>query len=216
MPPRLDQRPIAIRLDAAGQRALEGVFVPASAEGSGGALIAPPHPLYGGSMDSPVVCEIGWGCQCAGLAWLAFNWRGVGASWGAASGDLGDADADTQAALEQLAESVAGPLVGCGYSFGSAAVVRAARAQPRITRLVLVAPPPALLPREELLAFRGPVLGIVGQQDDFAKREELAALFAELERAELVVVPEADHFFQVGLAQISRSIAEWLGAKSPG
>ncbi len=212
MPPRSDPRPVTIRLDAGGQRALEGVFVAGASGRDSGALIAPPHPLYGGSMDSPVVGEIAWGCRRAGLASLAFNWRGVGASWGEPTGALEAADEDFRAAAEELEESIAGPIVACGYSFGSATAVRVARARRRVAKLVLVAPPPALLTRETLLGFEGPVLGIVGDRDDFAPRVELEALFAELARGRLVVVPGADHFFQVGLREISRSVEEWLGA----
>jgi hypothetical protein len=45
-----------------------------------GAVIAPPHPEYGGSLDSPVVNEIAYGLHREGYASLRFNWRGVGAS----------------------------------------------------------------------------------------------------------------------------------------
>ncbi|MDX1648492.1 MAG: hypothetical protein R3263_01440, partial [Myxococcota bacterium] len=46
---------------------LEGIFVGgAPAEGpddaTGGAVVAPPHPLYGGSMDAPVCNELAWTC----------------------------------------------------------------------------------------------------------------------------------------------------------
>jgi alpha/beta superfamily hydrolase len=212
MSPRRDPRPLAIRLDDAGQRVLEGVFVAGASEDVGGAVIAPPHPLYGGSMASPVVEELAWACQRAGLATLAFNWRGVGGSAGAASGETSDADADYRAASDELFESVRGPCVACGYSFGSATALRAALALPRFERLVMVAPPPALVDADAFLRYPGSVLGIVGSRDEFAPRVELEALFAKHERAELVVIPEADHFFQLGLREISAAATEWLGA----
>ena len=59
--------------------ALEGIFTGASGADPGGAIVAAPHPLYGGSMDSPVVAELAWACQSAGYATVRFNWRGVGA-----------------------------------------------------------------------------------------------------------------------------------------
>ena len=60
---------------------LEGLYTPADAP-VGGAVIAPPHPLYGGSMDSPVVTELAQACARADFASLRFNWRGAGASAG--------------------------------------------------------------------------------------------------------------------------------------
>ena len=39
---------------------LEGLWLAGGADGVGGAVVAPPHPLYGGSMDSPVVTELCW------------------------------------------------------------------------------------------------------------------------------------------------------------
>ena len=134
---------VAIALRAPEEGALEGVFQAGHAGNPYGALIAPPHPLYGGSMDSPVVSEIAWASARAGIAALRFNWRGVGASAGLASGETRDADADYAAALAHLAETVPGKVVACGYSFGAAAALRAARLHPRIGRVLLVAPPGA-------------------------------------------------------------------------
>ena len=107
-------------------------------------------------MDSPVVNEIAWASARAGIASLRFNWRGVGASSGVASGDARDADADYAAALAHLAETVPGKVVACGYSFGAAAALRAARLHPRVGRVLLVAPPPSLLERGALRELAAP------------------------------------------------------------
>ena len=56
MSPRSFERPATISLPGTSM-VLEGLHVPVSEAGRG-AVIAPPHPLYGGSMDSPVVTEI--------------------------------------------------------------------------------------------------------------------------------------------------------------
>jgi uncharacterized protein len=190
--------------------ALEGIFTGVASADSGGAVIAPPHPLYGGSMDSPVVSELAWACQSTGHASVRFNWRGVGASGGATSGDPDQADADYAAALAYLEDTVAGPLLAAGYSFGAATAVRAARANPRVRRLLLVAPPPALLDAASLARFRGHVLAVVGSRDTFAPIAELATLLGGDERRRLEVIPDADHFFASGLSDISRLAREWL------
>ncbi len=197
---------------------LEGIFV-AGAAGetrgallapAGGALLAPPHPLYGGSLESPLLTELAFACTRRGLASLRFNWRGVGASAGEPSGDSADADADYFAALEQLAESVAGPLVAGGYSFGSAVAVRVARTAARVDRLLLVAPPPGLIAPGAILATGIRALVLVGEYDAIAPARELAAAFERAPQIELHVIPHADHFFMEGLAEVGRLASAWL------
>jgi uncharacterized protein len=191
--------------------ALEGIYSGVAGADSG-AVVAPPHPLYGGSMDSPVVAEIVWACQSAGYASARFNWRGVGASGGDPSGEPAAADADYAAALAYLEETVEGAIVAAGYSFGAAAAVRVALQSPRVRRLLLVAPPPALLAADALARFRGRTLVLVGSQDSFAPRAELAERLGNDARRRLEVIPGADHFFTSGLAEISRRAREWLAA----
>jgi len=222
------------RRDAPAQ-SLEGVFVAAAAGETRGAVLAPPHPLYGGSLESPVLSELAFACTQRGLASLRFNWRGIGASAGEPSGEESAADLDYASALDQLAETVAGPLVAGGYSFGSAAAVRAARAMQgprhsneppcpvprseakpsegagvRVERLVLVAPPPALIAPAAIAASGLPALVLAGEYDVRAPARELAAAFERTPRIELHVIAHADHFFLEGLAEIGRIASEWL------
>ena len=195
--------------------ALDGLFVAGEqgAPGAGG-VVAPPHPLYGGSMESPVVTELADALFGSGASSLRFNWRGVGASAGEARGELEHADADYGAALAYLAETVAGPLTACGYSFGAVAALRVGTNDPRVARLVLVAPPPALLDVAALAAFEGDVFVAVGEQDALAPAGELEAITGTLDRACFVPIPGTDHFFLRGLAELGRSAAAWLGDAS--
>jgi alpha/beta superfamily hydrolase len=189
---------------------LEGIFMNGEPEETPGAVIAPPHPLYGGSLQSPVVGEVAYACRRAGYATVRFNWRGVGASAGAPSGEADDADADYAAALEHLEDTVPGPVIAAGYSFGAAAAVRVAARHPRVRRLVLVAPPPALVDRSLLDAFAGKALLIVGTQDEFAPVSELERWVEDDPRRRLDVIPDADHFFMTGLAAITHNLRSWL------
>jgi alpha/beta superfamily hydrolase len=163
-------------------------------------------------MDSPVVSEIAWASARAGVAAVRFNWRGVGASAGIASGEERDADADYAAALAHVAETVPGKVVACGYSFGAAAALRAARLHPRIGRVLLVAPPPSLLEPGALRGFDRPILVVTGSDDRLAPAAVLAAELEAAPRARLEVIPEADHFFVAGLAELSRIAFGWLEA----
>lgn len=206
-----DERAVAIAREGE-PLALDGIFLGAPAgSAADGAVIAPPHPLYGGSMQSPVVNEVAYACQISGIASLRFDWRGIGASAGQPSGSARDADEDFAATLAHLEETVNGELLACGYSFGAAAALRAGAGHPRVTRLILVAPPPGLLEASALERFAGRVLMLTGGSDPIAPARELEALAERARRVRLVVIPDAEHFFATGLAELGRELRAWLG-----
>ncbi len=205
---RQDERAVAVPTESGS--VLDGIFVSGAGGCERGAVVAAPHPLYGGSMSSPVVNEIAWACRQQGIASLRFDWRGIGASAGLPSGEAGDADADFAAALRHLAETVPGPLLASGYSFGAAAALRSVHGEPRVRGLLLVAPPPALLDRASLERFAGPVLIVTGERDAIAPPAGLAPLRESAPALRLEVVPEADHFFGVGLAALNRAATAFL------
>jgi hypothetical protein len=209
---KLEERAVAITFTSGPLvgRSLDGIYLSGGKAARGGALIAPPHPLHGASMDSPVVNELAWACCKNELASLRFDWRGVGASAGAASGDPTDADADCACALAYLEETVRGDLVACGYSYGAGAALRTAGRSPRVQRLLLVAPPPDLLGGAPLRSFRGSLLVVTGEADSIAPAGALAPLLAPLPRARLERIPETNHFFGSGLAELGRVCSEWL------
>lgn len=208
---RQEEKPIAIAL-AGGEQALDGIFVRGEEPDSGGALLAPAHPLFGGSMASPVLGELAYACKRAGYATVRFDWRGVGASAGRPSGAAADADTDFGAALAYLEETVQGPLLAAGYSFGAAAALRAAARQPRVRRLLLVAPPTADVDAAQLRAFKGSALLVAGECDTLSSVSALEALVADDPRHRVEPIPEADHFFGRGLAALGHAVARWLGA----
>lgn len=212
MAPRPFERPATIALPESADKslALEGLHVPIRAGSRGGAVIAPPHPLYGGSMDSPVVTELAQACEFAELESLRFNWRGVGASAGQATGDSDAGQADYAAALDWIEESVEGSIVACGYSFGAVTAVRAAASRPRVHRLLLVAPPPVMLDPKLLEDFPGPIDVMVGDQDEFVPLDDLQTLLTELPRARLEILPECDHFFMTGRLDVGKIARSFL------
>jgi uncharacterized protein len=157
------------------------------------ALVAPPHPLYGGSIGNPVVRALERSFQARGLATLAFNFRGVGASTGEPSGDAGDALADYLAAARGAAGET--PIAWLsGYSFGACAALAAAL-ELQVGRVLMVAPPLALLDPQLLARFSGELRIAVGSQDDYAPLTELRDLLASVPGARVEVVEDADHFF---------------------
>lgn len=208
------EKPATIALtDREGQEGwvLDGLYRAGESDDYGGAVVAPPHPLYGGSMDSPVVTQIGFACEKAGIASLRFNWRGAGASAGALSGSPDDALEDYNAALDFLEETVSPPLVAAGYSYGAATALVAGE-RVTVRRLALVSPPPSMIDVARLEAFKGKVYIAVGENDSLAKASELRAITKGLSHVRLEVLDDTDHFFTSGpgLSVLQQSLSAWL------
>ena len=185
----------AVTVQAGPSLVLEAVWQAGSRRG---AVIAPPHPLYGGSLENPVVNELAYGLHKRGVPSLRFNWRGVGASQGEATDDPDAAEADYLSALDHLSETVEGPVLGCGYSFGAATAIRVALRDARLQTLILVAPPAQMIRTLPLEDLGISLHVIVGGDDSFAPSAELSALLAQLPNAKLEVLPGVDHFFSAG------------------
>ena len=85
-------------------------------EARGVAVIAHPHPLFGGTMDNKVVQTLARAFVQCGWSTLRFNFRGVGQSAGVHDEGRGEV-ADLLQVVEQLAPQ--GPLCLAGFSFGA-------------------------------------------------------------------------------------------------
>ena len=82
----------------------------------GVAVIAHPHPLFGGTMDNKVVQTLARAFVQSGWQAVRFNFRGVGATEGVHDEGRGEAE-DFLTVVQQCA--AAGPLALAGFSFGS-------------------------------------------------------------------------------------------------
>src|SRR5438552_7851403 len=101
---RLSRDARLVHFAAADGVRLEGRLTVASHER--GVVLCHPHPLYGGSMLSPVVLAAEQAFREAGWTTLAFNFRGVGGSGGAF--DEGRAEqGDVAGALDSLEGALA-------------------------------------------------------------------------------------------------------------
>jgi alpha/beta superfamily hydrolase len=198
----------------AADHALEASFT-AGAQTAAGAVIGPPHPLYGGTLSNPVVAAAREGFAQVGCASLSFNFRGTEASEGVATDDLDAAVADYRACLDELATRVAGPIFAAGYSFGGGTALLSALEDPRVKGVVLLAPPLGMLRAEDLARFPGALLVVVGDNDEYAPMRQLEGVLSARTDLALEVIPGADHFFHFGgLWEISGRIAShvrtWL------
>jgi alpha/beta superfamily hydrolase len=182
-------------------------------------VLCHPHPLYGGSMHSPVPLAIaktlsdragaaGAGSGSgAGVAWVRFDFRGVGASEGKYDEGRGEVD-DARAVIAHMQRLVPGvPLTVCGHSFGSWVGLRAAvestpgapaEARDRrdgVERVLLVAPSVRFFDfRDEGVRFAGPKAIFVGSEDEFMDPDEARALAARI-GASLRIFEGFDHHF---------------------
>ena len=100
----------------AGRYRLEGYWQ-AGARGTG-AVITHPHPLYGGTMNNPVVETVQSAYQQYGYATLRFNFRGVGGSQGNFDNGLGEQN-DVRAAISYVENMDVSAIDLAGYSFGA-------------------------------------------------------------------------------------------------
>lgn len=91
----------------------------------GVAVVAHPHPLFGGTMHNKVVQTITRALVQAGWEVVRFNFRGVGASAGEHDQGRGELQ-DLLAVVQQAAPS--GPLALAGFSFGAFVTTHAVQA----------------------------------------------------------------------------------------
>src|SRR5436853_7293452 len=152
----------------------------------GVALVAHPHPLFGGTLDNKVVQTLARAFVELGYEAWRPNFRGVGETEGAHDEGRGE--------LEDLAAIVAhlkpARLALAGFSFGAGVqALLAERVKPE--RLVLIG---LAVTRFELPPVAPGTLVIHGEKDDTVP---LAAVldWARPQDLPVVLVPGADHFF---------------------
>jgi len=189
---------------SAGRPALEARWFD---EGARAAVVAPPHPLYGGTMDNPVVHALVSALRQASVSVLAFNWRGVGRSEGTPTGSEAAAAQDYRAALDHLARLRSAPFVAAGYSFGAVAALRATLAGAPVDELLLVSPPTAMIGARPLDRIAARTVFVAGSDDPFVDPVDLEQRAAAMPRAEVRLVRGADHFFAGSIG----ALAEQLG-----
>jgi uncharacterized protein len=168
----------------------------------GSALIAHPHPLFGGTLDNKVVQTLARAFVELGYEAWRPNFRGVGQSEGRY--DEGNGEVDDLAAV--FAHLQSGKIVLAGFSFGAAMQARLAQrpeAKKRTERLVLVGVAVANFATPPVPAG---TLVIHGERDETVP---LAAVldWARPQELPIVVVPGAEHFFHHKLPLL-RAIVE--------
>ncbi len=162
----------------------------------GAALVAHPHPLFGGSLDNKVAQTLAKTFVELGYVALRPNFRGVGGSMGAPDEGRGEAD-DLVAILDYARERFhAGAPVLAGFSFGAYVQTLVARRVPP-ERMALVGVAAGLVSGGRSYTSEPvPADSIIihGELDETVPLANVLA-WARPQELPVVVVPGADHFF---------------------
>ena len=177
-------------------------------EPRGIALVAHPHPLYGGTMENKVAQTLARTFVNMGYAAARFNFRGVGESEGVHDDGKGEVD-DMAIMYEHMRARYPDlPVTLTGFSFGT--FVQAQFQQRLIAegrpaeRLVLVGTaagkwPMPPVPQDSIL--------IHGELDDTITLQEVYDWARPLD-IPVIVIPGADHFFHRKLGHIKNLVAQ--------
>jgi hypothetical protein len=161
-----------------------------------GVVITHPHPLYGGTMNNPVVETVQSAYQQYGYATLRFNFRGVGASQGNHDNGIGEQD-DVRAAIAYVENRNVNAVDLAGYSFGAWVNTGvAADSRTSIKFMTMISPPVAFIEFGNVKALSCLKLVVTGSRDDIAPPPQIRGLLpAWNPEAQLKIIGGCDHFF---------------------
>jgi len=194
---------------------LEALLNAGSENATHAAVVAHPHPLYGGTLHNKVVFHAMKSLNSFGFPVLRFNFRGTGLSQGEHDHGEGEQE-DVRTALNWLDSEFHLPLIFAGFSFGAAVGLGVACADSRVRAAIGLGIP--VIPADDryyefdfLLQCSKPKLFVSGSRDQFGPRPKLEALISSLpEPKQLVIVDSADHFFEGRLKEMREAIESWV------
>ena len=196
--------------------ALEIALDKPAGEPRGVAVIAHPHPLFGGTLDNKVVQTLARAFVQCGWTAVRFNFRGVGGSAGSHDEGGGELD-DFLAVVQQVAPPGDGEsaLALAGFSFGAFVTTHAfGRLHPlrRIEKLVLVGTSVSRSPAAPVdAAAHGRTLVIHGEQDDTVLLADVMD-WARPQALPVTVMPGVGHFFHGQLPLLKDLVVRHLAS----
>lgn len=187
------------------------------------AVIAHPHPLFGGTMDNKVITTLARAYTEHGIAAFRFNFRGVGHTEGTHDHGRGESEDLRAVAAHAIATVGPLPLHLAGFSFGGAITVRASESLD-FAQMILVAPgfrrisedgmgePPK--PDDPNLGREGRhhttnCLVVHGDLDETVPLSDSIAWAARRE-IPVAVVPGGEHFFHRKLHVLREIVGRWV------
>ena len=185
---------------------------PADGLARGTAVIAHPHPLFGGTMQNKVVQTLARAFLQCGWQAVRFNFRGVGASAGSYDEGRGEAH-DMLAVIAQLAPQ--GPLALAGFSFGAFVTSHVAQTLAPVRspeKLVLVGTAASRFQVAPIAPeWHDRTLVLHGEQDDTVPLSSVMD-WARPQSLPVLVIPGVEHFFHGQLPLLKSLVARHLAA----
>ncbi|MEM5438164.1 alpha/beta hydrolase [Paraburkholderia diazotrophica] len=182
----------------------------ANAAPRGIALVAHPHPLFGGSMDNKVAQTIARTLVQLNYITYRSNFRGVGETQGTHDAGIGERD-DLLAVLEHMRAQPGQadlPLVLAGFSFGtfvlSHVAARLREEGKEIERMVFVG---TAASRWEVAPVPENTIVIHGETDDTVPIQSVFD-WARPQELPVIVIPGAEHFLHRKLHILKRIIVD--------
>lgn len=192
--------------------AIEGLLDQPEVPARGVAVVAHPHPLFGGTMDNKVVQTLARAFVQCGWTVARFNFRGVGASEGTHDAGAGEAR-DFLSVVEQVAPT--GELAIAGFSFGSFVASHAIQSlweKRDIEKIVFVGTATERLAVADVpQSLHDKTLAIHGEQDDTVSLASVMD-WARPQSLPVMVVPGGGHFFHGQLPLLKSLVVRHLNA----
>ena len=190
--------------------AIEGLLDQPEGASRGVAVVAHPHPLFGGTMDNKVVQTLARAFVQCGWTVARFNFRGVGASEGVHDAGEGEAR-DFLSVVEQVAPK--GALAVAGFSFGSFVASHAIQAlwdKRDIEKIVFVGTATERLAVADVPeSLHEKTLVVHGEQDDTVSLASVMD-WARPQSLPVMVVPGGGHFFHGQLPLLKSLVVRHL------
>ena len=178
---------------------------------SKGVVITHPHPLYGGTMNNPVVETVQSTYRQHGYATLRFNFRGVGGSRGNYDKGMGE-QADVRAAIAYVESMNVSAVDLAGYSFGAWVNTGVAADSPTaIKSMMMISPPVGLIEFENVNVLSCLKLVVTGGRDDIAPVNQIRDMLPTWNPdAQFEVIDGCDHFYSGYFEELQSILDRYL------
>ena len=182
--------------------------LPSDSTPRGIALLAHPHPLYGGTMDNKVIQTLARAFTTLDYVSVRMNFRGVGASAGVHDAGVGETNDMALLHTYMTQQYPHLPVALAGFSFGTFVQ---AQLQQRLIALHTPAERLALIGtaagKGQLPEVAADTILIHGEEDDTIPLSDVLN-WARPQDIPVIVIPGADHFFHRKLHHIKQLVIQ--------